>query len=673
MVGSLFPSFAAVAVVALLHSLAVPPAYSQGNLAFLLCSGANYTADGQYESNLHRLLTEFKAVPPTADRGHYRNASVGVDGFHTAYGLFQCRGDIVAADCTVCANRSVSEAILRCPLRRGVAIIFDNCVLRYSDQRFFGAMDVGGLRSFYNVNNASDPALFDKQLMELMTDIVSLAATGSSRFAVGIKNYSSSIDIYGLVQCTRDLSASVCDECLRFLLGNLVRGGSVGGQVYAPSCTLGFEIRPYFSFSVVPPPPSLASPVEGPAPSGGTSLPIGDPGSEEKKSKPSRILVIVVIALAAAVFLLLAVVIYLLRRPMGKTFPNDPDDINEDSLQYDFRTLRTATGNFCEENKLGQGGFGPVYRGVLPDGRQIAVKRLSRGSGQGLTELRNEVVLVAKLHHRNLVRLLGFCLEEEEKMVIYEYLPNQSLDKFLFDPVKRLLLNWEKRLKLIEGIARGLVYLHEDSRLRIIHRDLKASNILLDGDMNPKISDFGLAKLFRVDETHGNTNQIAGTHGYMAPEYVFHGQFSAKSDVFSFGVLMLEIVTGRRSSGFRESEDTLDLLSHVWNHWNQGAVLQVVDQSIAAQCQTAAVMRCIHISLLCVQNDPMTRPNMSDVALMMSSFSVSLRAPSRPAFLITGSNSGMLPGDEGSEFHDNIDLQKKEAEYDVSISDFGPR
>ncbi|CAA6656537.1 unnamed protein product [Spirodela intermedia] len=469
-------------------------------------------------------------------------------------------------------------------------------------------MDVGGLRSFYNVNNASDPALFDKQLMELMTDIVSLAATGSSRFAVGIKNYSSSIDIYGLVQCTRDLSASVCDECLRVLLGNLVREG---------------------------------------------------------KCKPSRILVIVVIALAAAVFLLLAVVIYLLRRPMGKTFPN--------SLQYDFRTLRTATGNFCEENKLGQGGFGPVYRGVLPDGRQIAVKRLSRGSGQGLTELRNEVVLVAKLHHRNLVRLLGFCLEEEEKMVVYEYLPNQSLDKFLFDPVKRLLLNWEKRLKLIEGIARGLVYLHEDSRLRIIHRDLKASNILLDGDMNPKISDFGLAKLFRVDETHGNTNQIAGTHGYMAPEYVFHGQFSAKSDVFSFGVLMLEIVTGRRNSGFRESEDTLDLLSHVWNHWNQGAVLQVVDQSIAAQCQTAAVMRCIHISLLCVQNDPMTRPNMSDVALMMSSFSVSLRAPSRPAFLITGSNSGMLPGDEGSEFHDNIDLQKEEAEYDVSISDFGPR
>ncbi|KAI7736936.1 hypothetical protein M8C21_020837 [Ambrosia artemisiifolia] len=179
--------------------------------------------------------------------------------------------------------------------------------------------------------------------------------------------------------------------------------------------------------------------------------------------------------------------------------------------EYEFSKLREATNDFSEENKIGHGGFGSVYKGELQDGRIIAVKRLSRDSGQGEQQFKNEVMLVAKLHHRNLVGLLGFSLEGDERLLIYEFLPNSSLDKLLLDPNKRTLMDWDTRFNIIDGVARGLLYLHEDSRVRIIHRDLKASNVLLDAKMNAKITDFGMARLFNPDETQGNTRRVVGT------------------------------------------------------------------------------------------------------------------------------------------------------------------
>ncbi|CAJ2648788.1 unnamed protein product [Trifolium pratense] len=196
-------------------------------------------------------------------------------------------------------------------------------------------------------------------------------------------------------------------------------------------------------------------------------------------------------------------------------------DVNQVKLEdlplFEFKNISTATNNFDSTNKIGQGGFGSVYKGELPNGLEIAVKRLSRASGQGLEEFMNEVIVISKLQHRNLVRLLGCCTEGEEKMLIYEYMPNNSLDFYLFDPVKKKLLDWQKRLCIIEGISRGLLYLHRDSRLRIIHRDLKPSNIFLDGELNPKISDFGMARTFGGSENEGNTRRIVGTYGYMSP------------------------------------------------------------------------------------------------------------------------------------------------------------
>ncbi|KAK4491697.1 hypothetical protein RD792_002463 [Penstemon davidsonii] len=234
---------------------------------------------------------------------------------------------------------------------------------------------------------------------------------------------------------------------------------------------------------------------------------------------------------------------------------------------FTFKTLSNATDKFHENNLLGRGGFGLVYKGYLAKGKVIAVKRLSAASGQGNEEFMNEVVVISKLQHRNLVRLIGCCVEGEEKILIYEYMPNKSLDVCLFDPdhPSQKILDWKKRFNIIESIGRGLLYLHKDSRLKIIHRDLKPSNVLLDEDWNPKISDFGMARIFGGNEDFGNTSRVVGTYGYMAPEYSMEGRFSEKSDVYSFGVLMLEIISGKKNTHYYNHELSLSLLGWAWN------------------------------------------------------------------------------------------------------------
>ncbi|XP_056171991.1 cysteine-rich receptor-like protein kinase 10 [Syzygium oleosum] len=310
------------------------------------------------------------------------------------------------------------------------------------------------------------------------------------------------------------------------------------------------------------------------------------------------------------------------------------DITNAESLQYDLATIKAATDNFSHQNKLGEGGFGEVFLGRLPNGLQIAMKRLSQGSGQGAEEFKNEVILVAKLQHRNLVRLLGFCLEGEEKLLVYEFVPNKSLDYILFDPKKSRQLDWSRRYKIVHGIARGLLYLHGESQLRIIHRDLKVSNILLDGEMNPKIADFGMARIFGVDQTQANTNKIVGTYGYMAPEYGMHGQFSVKSDVYSFGVLLLELISGKRNSFFYQADEGEVLASYAWKNWRDNMPLEVLDPAIGDSYSRNEVLRCLHIGLLCVQEDPVDRPTMANIVLMLNSYSVTLVLPQQPAFFL---------------------------------------
>ncbi|XP_026445738.1 probable LRR receptor-like serine/threonine-protein kinase At1g53440 [Papaver somniferum] len=329
--------------------------------------------------------------------------------------------------------------------------------------------------------------------------------------------------------------------------------------------------------------------------------------------------VIAGIVAASCVLILLILAILWKKGCLGKKDLEDKE--LKELLQTSYFTLReikTATSNFDFANKIGEGGFGPVYKGLRPDGSVIAVKQLSAKSMQGNREFVNEINMISAIQHRNLVKLFGCCVEGNQLLVIYEYMENNSLARALFGRAdQRLNLNWRTRLRICLDIAKGLAYLHEESRLKIVHRDIKATNVLLDKDFTARISDFGLAKLEEEEKTHIST-RIAGTVGYMAPEYAMRGRLTYKADVYSFGVVALEIVSGKSNTSYIPKDEFIScLLDWAYVLKEDGSLLDLVDPILNSDYSKEEVLRMLNIALLCTNPSPSLRPLMSTVVSML--------------------------------------------------------
>ncbi|CAN1219626.1 Probable LRR receptor-like serine/threonine-protein kinase At1g56140 [Linum perenne] len=303
---------------------------------------------------------------------------------------------------------------------------------------------------------------------------------------------------------------------------------------------------------------------------------------------------------------------------------------------FDYQTLKKATKNFHPDNLLGRGGFGPVYKGKLRDGRTVAVKRLSlEKSQQGESEFLAEVRMITSIQHKNLVRLLGCCSEGEQRLLVYEYMKNRSLDLLVYGNFSRnsnQFMDWNTRFQIILGIARGLQYLHEDSPLRIVHRDIKASNVLLDDKYQPRISDFGLARFFPEDQAYLSTT-FAGTLGYTAPEYAIRGELSEKADIYSFGVLVLEIICCRKNTDLSLPSEQQYLPEYAWKLYEKNKVNELIDPMLRRHGMVEReVVHVIHIAFLCLQPLANLRPPMSEVVSMLTR-KVDAGTPVKPAFL----------------------------------------
>ncbi|CAN6235192.1 unnamed protein product [Urochloa humidicola] len=619
------------------------------------CGTDTFAPNSTYQANLNLLAATLPGNASTSPSKLFATAAAG-SGPDRVWAAGLCRGDVNASNCFACLAQAFHDLLNDCSYNKDAAIYYDPCMLWYSN-----TSDPSGLAGSYvsPTNVTANPAQFNRAVAALVNATADRAAAPNStrRFAAGEAGFDQEVPtVYAVAQCTPDQTPAQCRRCLAGVIAGYLGyfENAVGARVLWINCSFRYENEPFFRgpamVRLASPFPAAPAPAPAPAPAvqptvRPSPLALGLGGGVELKGRKYSVPVLVpAVLLPVLAALNLAICFCFWRRrkrrsiARGKmSYPrysaDEAEDDGEmvDSMMIDMSTLRAATADFDDSNKLGEGGFGAVYKGVLPDGEVVAVKRLSSSSTQGLGQLKNELALVAKLKHKNLVRLVGVCLEQHERLLVYEYVPNRSLDIVLFGAENQL--DWEQRYRIINGIARGLQYLHEDSQLKVVHRDLKASNILLDTNMNPKISDFGLARIFSLDQTQAVTKSIVGTYGYMAPEYVMRGNYSVKSDAFSFGVMVLEIVTGRNNNDSYNSKQSGDLLNTVWEHWEAGTVIELVDPSMNGGFPEGDVLKCIHIGLLCVQGDPAARPVMSSVVTTLGSDTVPLQAPSKPAFV----------------------------------------
>ncbi|CAO2842643.1 unnamed protein product [Amaranthus hypochondriacus] len=614
---------------------------SQSTFVTQWCSDTTYPPNSTYQTNLKKLLNSL-STDTRITYGFY-NFSLGHQP-DRVNSLALCRGDVPVNTCRLCIQNAANLLPQVCPNQKEAFGYSGYCSIFISNRSIYGQIQDDGKwfikDNSDSIKNGND---FNNTLSSLMRLLQNRAASGDSerKFASGEAKFGGGQSLYGLVQCTPDLSRRNCMQCIDDYLQNILpnccvqRNYKASGAIFVqPSCFVRYNVDLFFgnvpdlALSPPPPPPGLL-----PRPPNNSS----SISTAVHKRKKDAKLVAICIPIAASTILVMSIIFIILswRKRPRKTWmlKFSKDEIkNLQSLQFSLRSIKHATNNFSDDHQLGQGGFGIVYKGVLPDGQEIAVKRLLMNKGQGDVEFKNEILILAKLRHINLVKLLGFCLENKEMILIYEFVANRSLDHFIYDPLKRRSMSWETRYKIIVDIAKGILYLHENTRQKTIHRDLKAGNVLLDADFIPKIADFGMARLFKIDQTQTFASKVVGTLGYISPEYALQNQVSVKLDVYSYGVLILEIISGQKITSFFYQENQENLLSFAWRNWKENTSWNLVDPTILSNDSKLEILRCIHIGLLCVQHKAEDRPTMSTVDIMLSSNSVQLQEPAPPAF-----------------------------------------
>ncbi|GMJ08821.1 hypothetical protein like AT4G28670 [Hibiscus trionum] len=536
------------------------------------------------------------------------------------YVLSQCMHDFSSVECSQCFSR-ITTILAACFPTTGGRVYLDGCFIRASNYSFYREVTSNAdiKRCSDDVETGDD---FKMVLKDMLPKVV-LEAPDNKGFAL-FKGSRNGTTVHGMAQCWKILDKEMCSSCLADAVDLVFHCmPAKEGRALTAGCYLRYSPYDFAHDTNV---------------------------SAVRYAIISFIIymlmTVIICTLAVAVGLRLGRMAYKHMNPRREWKGKEVDFAVLDQamkfLQFKFSTLEKATDCFNEANKLGSGGYGEVFKGTLPDGREIAVKRLYVNGRSRSREIYNEMDVISKAQHRNLVRCLGGCFTIFENFLVYEYLANKSLDCILFDPEKKKELDWARRHKIIMGTAEGLEYLHKGCEVRIIHRDIKASNILLDVKFRPKIADFGLARLCSRDTdkirlVNNNTFDVdvdvAGTFGYMAPEYISKGRLTEKVDIYSFGVLMLEIIGGVKNTNIESNNYFETLVTDAWKHFQSSTITEIVDKNLLSEDQIEEIKREIHLGLLCTQAEPSLRPNMSKVLQILRHKDTDMPYPTKPPFL----------------------------------------
>ncbi|XP_057855629.1 cysteine-rich receptor-like protein kinase 42 [Cryptomeria japonica] len=549
-----------------------------------------------------------------------KNEAGASDLVDSVYALAQCRKDKSSTDCANCI-KVARKKIGNCTKVTGGKASYDGCFLRYENYNFYntGYTDPGNME-VCGTANASNSNSFSATAQSLISDLCTATPRINGYFAAQTRQGPSNTTVYGLASCIHSLQRDSCEKCLAIAQDNINKCFSRSeGRAVDAGCYLRYDSKPFF--------PSNAT------------IDLADFLPRGKKASST---VWIIIGVVGGVFLGgLITCLLLFRKQIIRPSQKEADTEGATELRgpvaFDFKILKKATNNFDQANKLGQGGFGEVFKGTLKNGNVVAIKKLTLGrSVRATAEFESEVKLISNVHHKNLVRLLGCCRQGHERLLVYEYMPNGSLDRILFGEHKKHL-GWKERFNIILGTARGLAYLHEEFHICIIHRDIKSSNILVDHNLEAKIADFGLARLLPHDKSHIST-KFAGTLGYTAPEYAGHGQLTEKADTYSFGVVVLEIVSGRKSIDLNQPPDKQYLLEWVWSLHEENKVLEMAESKEKIEGYSEEeVLRVINLALQCIQGSTTHRPSMSEVVtILLSKAEIDFQKPLQPAFVDVG-------------------------------------